>query len=439
MNKTPVSEQDRIESLDVLRGFALLGILLLNILGFGMLSNVYTNPGAGMTGSLDVFVWGAVDVFAEGAMRCLFSVLFGAGVVMFTSGSSGSRGSLHYRRTFWLLIFGLIDAYILLWEGDILTNYAVGGAILYFVRNVRPGRLITAAGILIIIMSLMYLFTQIGLGMAKDAAEQVALSDDTASLSEEVLSGAEQWEEFIADFEMDQEAITAELDARRSSYLSAFAWNREVVNEMMLFTVPLILFWDALAMMLLGMALYKYGVLQAQRNPTFYLRLMLSGFAVGLVVNLYEVQRAFTSDFAFLESFAFAQFTYQFGRLGMAMGYIGLIMLIVQKGMLAGFRNRLACVGRMALTNYLMHSVICLFVFTGAGFALVGTFTRAQLYIVVIAIWALQLILSPFWLKRYKYGPAEWLWRGLTYGRWPKIRIAPEGSSPVDIKTSKSN
>ncbi len=426
MSGTPVAVQDRIESLDVLRGFALLGILLLNVIGFGMLSTAYNNPGSGMPGAWDVFVWGGVDVFAEGAMRCLFSILFGAGVVLFTAGASGKGGWLHYKRTFWLLVFGLFDAYILLWNGDILINYALAGAVLFLARNARPGRLLAMAVTLIVLMSLMYAGTQFGLGMARDAAAQVAAAEDPASLPAEVQEGARTWAEFEADFELDAAGVAEELAARRGSYLSAFAWNREVVNETLLFVLPLILFWDALAMMLLGMALYKYGVLQGERSSAFYWRLMLVGFVVGIATNGYEVQRAVASDFSFLESFAFAQWTYHIGRLGMALGYLGLILLVVHKGLSSQLRHRLACVGRMALTNYLMHSLICLFVFTGAGLALVGELSRAQLYLVVGGIWILQLALSPWWLARYRFGPVEWLWRGLTYGRWPRLRPAPE-------------
>ena len=133
----PVNESHRIQSLDVLRGFSLLGILLLNILGFGLVSASYSNPGFDRvnSASINVTVWAAVELFGEGAMRGLFSLLFGAGVLLFTTGSSGKSGSLHYRRTFLLLLFGLFDAYVLLWNGDILTTYAVAGFMLYPLRN----------------------------------------------------------------------------------------------------------------------------------------------------------------------------------------------------------------------------------------------------------------------------------------------------------------
>ena len=128
----PVAHAERVESLDVLRGFALLGILLLNIIGFGLISTAYSNPPTGFTHPADPSIWATMDMFAEGAMRGLFSLLFGAGVVMFTTGAGAKSRRLHYRRQAWLLGFGLVDAYVLLWSGDILITYALAGAALYW-------------------------------------------------------------------------------------------------------------------------------------------------------------------------------------------------------------------------------------------------------------------------------------------------------------------
>lgn len=413
----PVAKGDRIESLDVLRGFGLLGILLLNILGFGLHSAAYSNPALGMSSSADLIVWAAIELGAEGAMRCLFSILFGAGVVLFTSTKSAS---LHFKRNFWLLGFGLFDAYVLLWSGDILINYALAGTLLYWVRDVSARRLMVAAGVFIVLMSALHGATHAGLGAAKGYAQIAEQSDAAATLNADVIDAARQWHSFSADFLPTEQQQAQELALRRDSYASAFWWNMQKTNEVLLFVVPIFLFWDALAMMLLGMALYKYGVLSGQRSTGFYIKFMLAGFSVGLIVNGFEVQRAIANDFSLLSTFAQTQVTYHVGRLGMAIGYIGLLVMIVQRGLLHG--GRLAAVGRMALTNYLMHSMVCLFIFTGAGFGLLGEFDRWQLYLFVVAIWVAQLLISPWWLRRYRFGPLEWLWRGLTYGAWPQNR-----------------
>ena len=141
-DNAPVRESQRIESLDVLRGFALLGILLLNIIGFGFISSGYVAPSLTIQSPADIAAWILVDLTAEGAMRGLFSILFGAGVVLFLGRDGNGRSWLHMKRTSWLLIFGLINGYLLLWTGDILVTYALCGLILFFARNVSGRRLL---------------------------------------------------------------------------------------------------------------------------------------------------------------------------------------------------------------------------------------------------------------------------------------------------------
>ncbi len=410
----PVGGTDRIESLDVLRGFALLGILLLNILGFGLHSAGYFNPlvGLGDHPGLNLAIWGGVNLFFEGAMRALFSMLFGAGVMMFTTGKSGW---LHYRRTFWLLVFGVFDAYVLLWTGDILIVYALCGALLYPLRNSRPRTLLLLAGVVIVLTSLSYA----GLGEIMRAGQQAAAEIELmpeAAEDPDKQALAQSWKEFSRDFLVDDETQRIELDQRRSAYPTAARFSAAYMNELLLFAVPVFLLWDALAMMLLGMAFYRMGLLTGDRSNAFFLRLTIGGFALGLAANGWELYRAVATDYDLLIVFSYAQGTYHIGRLGMALGWMGFVMLICRHGWMQGLRARLAAVGRMALSNYLMHSLICLFIFTGAGLALVGVLERWALYLIVFVIWGLQLWLSPWWFERFAFGPAEWLWRTLTYG-----------------------
>ena len=420
----PVTETQRIESLDVLRGFALLGILLLNIIGFGLLSPSYSNPGFDLVGasSWNIATYVGIELLAEGAMRGLFSILFGAGIVLFASGESGKGAWLHYKRTFWLMVFGLINAYLLLWNGDILVTYALAGAVLFLFRNLSPRSLAISAGLFFVLISLVYAGFSFGLSEARVAAEQVAASDSQASLPEELRRGAEAWHDFESDWDPDQAAMSDELAARRGSYGSAFKWNLVKNEEVYTLLVPLFLFWDALAMMLLGMSLYKYGVLRGDRSSAFYIKLMTFGFLVGVSFNSYEIYRAIASNFDILETFAQLQWSYHFGRLGLSLGYIGLLLCCINSELMSGLKARLAAVGRMALTNYLLQSLICALIFTGAGFAMVGELERFELYPMVIAIWIFQLWISPLWLRYYRFGPAEWLWRALTYGQVPPMQ-----------------
>jgi uncharacterized protein len=423
----PTSEANRIESLDVFRGFALLGILLLNIIGFGLLSPSYSNPAFDLAGAnvANVFTWATIELFAEGAMRCLFSILFGAGVMLFTTGDNAKSGWIHYKRTFWLLMFGLFDAYILLWNGDILVTYAVAGALLYLLRNRSAKTLFILAATLIALMSLLHFLIGFGLKDSFEAHQriiQMEADGESEAISERLRGGAAVWDEFVVDFEMSQQAVDAEVASRTTSYASAFTWNAKKNTELYLFVLPVFLLWDALAMMLLGMGLYQSGVLQAARSTAFYKKLMLFGFSLGLLINGYEIYRAYNTGFDIFTTFAQMQPTYHLGRLGIALGYIGLLGWIVKRGYLQSLTSRLTSVGRMALTNYLMHSLICAIIFTGLGFGLLGQLQRVELYVVVVAIWLFQLWLSPIWLKQYRFGPIEWLWRTLTYGKAPAFK-----------------
>ncbi len=421
----PVAEAQRVESLDVLRGFALLGILPLNILGFGLHSAAYFNPTVGLDESirsLELGVWAFVDVFFEGAMRCLFSMLFGAGVVLFATGARAKSGWLHYRRTFWLLMFGLFDAYILLWNGDILILYAVAGALLYLVRNWRPRNLLILAAVILGLTTLLMAAGRWSMSQGEKAAAEVAAATDPDSLSEQTRGFANAWNGFVADNNPSPEKYDEQIRQRNGSYASAFSWNAKYTTQQLLAAAPLFLLWDAVGMMLIGMAFFKLDLLQGGRSRQFLTRFMIVGFFVGMAVNVFEVTTALRSGFGVLELFSPMKPTYQLGRLGMACGYLGLVALIVKLGTLPSVRTRLAPVGRMALTNYLMHSAIALVVFSGAGFGLVGQLSRWQLVLVVLAIWTLQLIVSPWWLQRYRFGPLEWLWRALTYWQLPALR-----------------
>ena len=415
---------DRIESLDVLRGFALLGILLVNIVAFGLVSSAFLDPGIYLTpiGGIDYIVWAFIELSSEGAMRTLFSILFGAGVVLFVTGSTAKSGWLHYRRNFWLLVFGLINAYIFLWPGDILVTYALSGFVLWFVRNWKARSLLILATFLILIGSLQNFAMKNTLEIARDAAEEMKISISKGEeFSEETAAWAQGWIDYEEDNQAEIDNIPNEIKKRTSSYSSAYEYNLEKANEMIYFVLPFFLFLDALMMMVIGMALFKLGVLDGGRDIKFYIRMMCVGFLTGISINAYEVLLITNSNMDIIETNPYFRFTYHFGRLFMGLGYLGLVILLIKIEKLESLRFRLACVGRMALTNYLMHSVIALFIFTGAGLGLLGKFSWSQLYLFVLLIWVIQLYISPLWLKYFYFGPVEWLWRLLTYLKIPKM------------------
>ena len=412
---SPVAPNARIETLDVIRGFALLGILLMNIIGMGMLSAAYFHPLVGAGGAqatpLDLQLWFATELFAEGSMRALFSMLFGAGVLLFVTGARAKSAALHYRRTFWLFVFGLFDAFVLLWSGDILMVYAIASALLYFARHASARRLWVAAVALLVVNCAWHGAINFGLQQSRVAAQEL-----NQALSQERSQTAETWLDFEAGAAPDAQQVATELKARSTSYASAFVWNAHEVQELLLVAVPSVLLWDALTMMLFGMALYKSGILTGARSSAFYRNLMLAGLIAGVAINFWETRGIQAGNYDLLATFGYSQVTYDLGRLGLALGYIGLLGWVIQRDWLRGARRRLAAVGRMALTNYLMHSGFALFLFTGAGLGLVGQLDRLPLYAIVAGIWLFQLWYSPWWLARHTMGPAETLWRRLTYG-----------------------
>ena len=172
--------------------------------------------------------------------------------------------------------------------------------------------------------------------------------------------------------------------------------------------------WDVLSMMLLGIALFKWNILSAEKSYKFYGIMAALGYLIGLSINYYEIHSIMEGNFSLL-SFSKANITYDLGRVPVAIGHVGAIMLFCKLPILKWLKISLAAVGKMALTNYVMHSVFAMFIFTGAGFGLFGTFQRFELLYIVFVIWIFQLILSPIWLKYYQYGPLEWIWRNLSY------------------------
>jgi uncharacterized protein len=183
---------------------------------------------------------------------------------------------------------------------------------------------------------------------------------------------------------------------------------------------------ECLGMMLLGMALLKYGVLTGEAPRRVYANMALVGYALGLAVNGFETSSLIRADFS-VEALITSYLTYDLGRIPLTLGHVGLIGLLYRAAPLSAAMRNLSAVGQMALTNYLTQSLICMVLFTGAGFALFGQLERYELYYAVAAIWIAQLIWSPLWLRRFRFGPLEWLWRSLTY--WQRQPMRSEATS----------
>jgi uncharacterized protein len=174
--------------------------------------------------------------------------------------------------------------------------------------------------------------------------------------------------------------------------------------------------------MLIGMALFKWGALTAQRSRRFHWILMGTGLGIGTPLVIYGILRDFTAGWSYDYSmFLGSQFNY-WGSIPMALGYVAIVMLICKSGLWEKLVRRFAAVGRMALTNYLLQTIICTTIFYGHGLGLFGRVERPGQMAIVVGIWILQLVISPLWLSRFRFGPAEWLWRTLTYLKMQPMR-----------------
>lgn len=424
----PVKQSDRILSLDVMRGIVLFGILLMNINGFG-LAYSYSDPtvSGGATG-LNLYTWIMTNLFFEGTMRALFSLLFGVGMYIFLDrllkkGAGIKAADVYFRRLMWLLVFGLIHGYLLLWTGEILYQYALMGFLVYSFRSMAPKYLIITAVVLFSIGTLWnYTDYQKGKKWMAEVAEAQALLVKGEELSKELKAANDDWEKREA--KISPEGVEEYNEAMRKGYFSVVAHlapeNYEYdVNWPYQYDV-----WDVLSMMLIGIALFRWGILTAEKHISFYLLMAAVGYAIGLAINYYELKLVMDNNFSYL-SFRQSNITYYWGRIFVAMGHVGLIMLFCKTPILAWLKNGLSAVGKMALTNYIMHSVICMIFFTGVGFGMFGRLERYELLYVVFSIWIFQFIVSPIWLRYFHYGPMEWLWRNLSYMKVHALRKGP--------------
>ena len=389
----PINLKSRIHSLDLIRGFAVLGILIMNITSFSQISMAYMNPtiGAGLEGYNQYF-HGFNYIFADTRFMSIFSILFGAGVVLFTQRieEKGKRvTALHYKRMFWLLLFGLIHAYFI-WVGDILVAYAICGGLVFFFRKKSIRRLFIMAIILFLIPISLNFITYYG--MPKEALEST-----------------------FAFFYPSSEQIALQTKIMQSSYLEQMPLRLENAVEIQTLIFMIEIFWRTSAMMLLGMILYRKGILSAEKSTAYYKKMIWVGFVPGLIISSIGLSQVYASEWsgAYVMNIG-ANYKFVSG-LFMALGYIGLVIWIYKKGIFKKFQNRLQAAGRMAFTNYIGMSVICTLIFNGHGLGLFGTLDRFQQFLIVIAIWVLILIISPLVLKKHQFGPLEWLWRKLTY------------------------
>ena len=401
---SPVSLHERIEILDVLRGLAICGILIGNVQwfsGYGMMPEAV----AQQSPVADRITHFLVHFFVEGKFYSIFSFLFGFGFALQIARAEERgdlKASLFKRRLFWLLVIGLLHAY-LLWAGDIVSIYALMGFVLILFRKKTNEGLLKWASVLLAIPILTYILLYIL--FVSFAPPDVAARVSTGQ--------TEFWNEAVRK-------------VPQSSYLEIITG----YNLNLIVGRYLGLFFDMrlpklLAMFLLGFYAYRRGFFQdLSRHRPFIRRVLVYGLILGLIGNIaFALLAGKEAVFPPSPAGIAGVISYAFGVPALALFFIALVATLWQK---AAWRRRLAFlapVGRMALTNYLLQTVICVLIFYGYGFGQFGRVGARTATLITLAVFLFQVLLSALWLKYFGYGPMEWIWRRLTYRQPLKLRL----------------
>lgn len=420
----PVARHERIQSLDVARGVAVLGILLMNIWAFAGPQAWFDYPFAiADRAGAAVATWTIVHTLFEGTQRAMLSLLFGAGAAMALSrleeraGRTRARAT-YYRRTFGLIALGLVNAYIFLWPADILFVYGLAGLLLYPLRRLATPVLI---GIVVVAMAVPAAMRIADINDLRnlEAASKAATALKATGI---VLSSSQQksiddWNAKLAKARPGaaDEKITSDIALMQNGSLAQIAAH-QAKSSLILQTIVAAKWWflDALSMMVLGMLLYRTGILTRPAPMRRYLLMAGIGFAVGLPLALWQTGTSLAADFHPVAT-RVTQLAIDVRRCALAFGYLGLVLWFCHLPVGHAIKRPLVAVGRMALTNYMAQSVLCAIIFYGFGFGLYGQLAGYQLYFVVAAVWLVEILWSLWWLARFRIGPLEWLWRSFTY------------------------
>lgn len=372
---SPTASPERITNLDTVRGVATLGILIMNAVSFGLPEAAYFNlDAAGSDTWLDRTVGVLGEIFVDQKTMALFSMLFGAGIVLFADRAE-AKGSHPVRLGLWrnllLLSIGLVHAAV--WDGDVLVVYALCAPLLLAVRRRSPRWLIVAGSILVLTSAVNAVIVQTAIPATGDGLGSYWFVDggrigDAAGLF------------LIADF-----------------------------------------FLRAAGMMLIGVGLYRAGIMQGARPVRYYRRMAILGLLVGLPIAAAGVAWQYSADFA-PRIALIGEAPNTLATIPVALGYFGLISWWNARGDSA-LLERVRAVGRMALTNYLAHTMIGIIVLRVILDR--GDLGRAGIACFVVAVWIVQLLWSSAWLGRFRFGPAEWAWRSATYRSVQPIRRVP--------------
>lgn len=402
----PDAASDRHLTLDVIRGVAVMGILAANLPAFALPEAAYFSPvAAGGTAPADIAMWFANLVLVEGRMRGLFSLLFGASMLLVIDRARAAGdppAAIHMPRMAVLFAIGIAHLY-LIWWGDILAHYALCGVLAYPFARLRSPALVIAG------------LTIGAIGMAMNAAGLQVLLDSAARNTPQAIA---TWNAFAATLGAPPAADMArEIAANRAGFLTGVAWRWHHAMG------PLEALWvvgpHTLGTMLLGMAGYRSGFLTGAWDRRRYRRWAIAGLGIAwpgyAMLGIGTLRHGFAIEWVYAGSLVLSAPL----RIAGLAGYAALVMLLLRPG--GALTARIAAAGRMALSNYLATSIAMTFVF-GWGLGQFAGWSRAALYLLAPPAWAAMLAWSAPWLARHPYGPVEWLWRSVARAEWQPWR-----------------
>lgn len=418
----------RLLPLDVLRGVAILAILFMNMDGMGAAMEGFFLGDPRLLGwtELDRIVWWTRQLFAEGTARCLLELLFGAGMVILTDRAAatlpGGRVLRDYAwRNVVLLLFGLAHVFLLLWPGDILHTYALAALATMGLRRLRP-RLLLTLGLALATLQLVGGVADALVADRQRAAVDAAGTHAVPTAAERSLIAADDRDRAArARDRADALARIAAEDRARSG--SAVGWVRSLWGSFLhmqsLWLEPFFV-GEAASVMLVGAALFRWGVLQGGRSAWFYLGLTVAGYGLGLPLRAWAAY-ALTR---FHDAPSLAPAFGEWARILVALGHLGLVMLLLRTGLGARALRPFAAAGRTALTIYIAQTLTCLWVlYPPWGFAFYGRQGWVGLMTTALLVDAGLLAAAVWWTRRSAIGPVEWAWRSIVAGRRLPMRL----------------
>lgn len=439
----PVEPSERISSVDLIRGFSLMGILIMNITDFAYGFANYAIPLStvkpvfnGPHWQINTVAWFLRWILAEGKMRALFSMLFGAGVVLLTARAE-SRGAgvraadIYTRRNMWLVLFGMLHCY-LIWNGDILYFYGLAALLFLFpFRNVKPKKLIWTASIILVLNTLIVQGGQTFAAIhAKQQAEKANLALARHQvLTEDQVSDLKSWQNMQDRWRMPVKKIYKDIEAHQHGWLSQGADAKDALMGEL--KGAYFGFGDWVGLMLLGMAFYRLGFFSLKSSTRTYALTAIIGLGIAWSVTFWGCWHAWHSHFDMFSTAYALNFPYDLTRVSGALGNAAVLLLLARFGVFKWLLARIAAVGQMALSNYILTSLTMKTIFVWGPWHWYGYVEYYKVYYAVAAMWIVNLVFSTIWLRFFRFGPIEWCWRSLTYWKRQPMRLAVPQPLPV--------